>query len=297
MQYICMKTHITKLMMLFVLAGTSACSSESFNPPASADNSTATQPTDPSDSNEQTGTNEPSETVGSNDPAAKDDFSTQIEANFNLVQEVKRFDLRYELDSLTEKLTDNKGKGAAEFYGTRNLRMVLPGVLYRGGANNKYLNPPRSNTNPLPTIGLKNLCEEDFSAAVYLYSENFSKAPKSMTCKNTSHQTNTLQYKQYAAAGENEKILKMVYDRIKGKLKGPIYVHCWNGWHSSGLISAMALKQFCGFTNAQADAYWVKNTDGNSSGFQTLRARIRNFKPYTKLAITRAEREAICPKK
>lgn len=214
---------------------------------------------------------------------------------FQLDQEVKKFKGRYELESASEKSTDNKGLGDTNLWGTRNFRVVLHGVLYRGGANNNYFDPPRSNTNPLPTVALNNLCKEDFSAAVYLYSENFSTAPKSVNCKNTSHQDQTLAYKQYAAAGENEEILAMVYDRIKGKSNGPIYAHCWNGWHSSGLISGMALKQFCGWSNEKVDAYWMQNTDGNNKGFETIRKRLRDFKPLVKFSITAEERSLICP--
>lgn len=219
-----------------------------------------------------------------------------VDANaFRLNQEVKKFKTRYELETASEKATDNKGIGDEELWGTRNFRVVLHGVMYRGGANNKYFSPVRSNTNPLPTTGLSNLCKEDFSAAVYLYSENYSTAPKSVKCKNTSHQDQTLNYKQYAAAGENEKILAMVFDRIKGKSNGPIYAHCWNGWHSSGLISGMALKQFCGWSNDKVDAYWMKNTDGNNQGFETIRKRLRDFKPLVKFSITAEERKLICP--
>jgi hypothetical protein len=217
-------------------------------------------------------------------------------SGFRLDQEVKKFKTRYDLDDPYTKLTDNKGKGVEELWGTRNMRVVLHGVMYRGGGNNKYLSTPRSNTNPLPQVGLTNLCEEDFSSAIYLYSENFETAKKSTTCKNTNHQDQTLSYKQYAAAGENEKILAMVYNRIKGKSNGPIYAHCWNGWHSSGLISGMALKQFCNWSDAKADAYWVKNTDGNSSGFTSIRNKLKAFKPLTKYAITKEERDLICPK-
>ncbi|AFY00489.1 hypothetical protein [Bdellovibrio bacteriovorus] len=214
---------------------------------------------------------------------------------FRLDQEVKKYKARYELESASDKSTDNKGLGDTNLWGTRNFRVVLHGVLYRGGANNKYFDPPRSNTNPLPTTGLNNLCKEDFSAAVYLYSENFATAPKSVKCQNTSHQDQTLAYKQYAAAGENEKILAMVYDRIKGKSNGPIYAHCWNGWHSSGLISGMVLKQFCGWSNEKVDAYWMQNTDGNNQGFETIRKRLRDFKPLVKFSITAEERSLICP--
>ncbi|MNK19531.1 hypothetical protein D3C87_377530 [compost metagenome] len=233
------------------------------------------------------------------DPGPETDLEGEnpptTENKFRLDQEVNKFKLRYGVTSASTKLVDNKGQGNEDLYGARNVRVVLHGVMYRGGANNKYLNPPRNNVNPLPTVGLNNLCREDFSTAVYLYSENFSSAPKSVKCKNTSHQDQSLQYKQYAAAGEKEKILALVYDRIKGKLDGPVYAHCWNGWHSSGLISAIALKQFCGWSNSKVDAYWVKNTDGNSSGFTTLRNRIRDFKPLAKYTITAEEKALVCP--
>ncbi len=217
-------------------------------------------------------------------------------SGFRLDQEVSKFKNRYQLNDLNTKLTDNKGVGLEELWGTRNMRVVLHGVMYRGGANNKYLQPARSNVNPLATVGLDNLCREDFGAAVYLYSENFVTAPRSVNCTNTAHQPQSLQYKQYAAAGEKEKILDLVFKRIKGDLNGPVYAHCWNGWHSSGLISAIALKQFCGWTDAQADAYWVKNTDGNSDGFTTLRKRIKDFTPLAKYKITAEEKSLICPR-
>lgn len=216
-------------------------------------------------------------------------------SGFRLDQEVSKYKNRYQLNDVNSKLTDHRGAGHEELWGTRNFRVVLQGVMYRGGANNKYLQPARSNVNPLADIGLNNLCREDFGAAVYLYSENYSTAPKSVNCTNTSHQPQTLQYKQYAAAGEKEKILELVFKRIKGTLNGPIYAHCWNGWHSSGLISAIALKQFCDWTDAQADAYWVKNTDGNYDGFTTLRKRIKDFKPLEKFKITAEEKALICP--
>ncbi|KHD89162.1 MAG: hypothetical protein OM95_04900 [Bdellovibrio sp. ArHS] len=236
----------------------------------------------------------PDDSNSSNDSAALPDSGVSAGA-FSIEKEAQKYKDRYELTDTFAKLTDNRGDGVEELWGTRNFRVVLHGVMYRGGANNKYLNPSRNNVNPLPTVGLNNLCKEDFGASVYLYSENYSTAPKSVTCQNTSHQTHTLQYKQYAAAGENEAILQMVYNRIKGKLNGPIYAHCWNGWHSSGLIAGMALKQFCGWSNDKVDAYWVKNTDGNSSGFTTIRNRLKAFKPYVKFSITAAERAAICP--
>ncbi len=86
------------------------------------------------------------------------------------------------LDGSIYKINDNRGAGDKKnFYRALGICRSRSSrcFLYRGGANNKYLENPRSNTNPLPTVGLTNLCKEDFSCrGVYLYSENFSTAPK-----------------------------------------------------------------------------------------------------------------------
>ena len=71
------------------------------------------------------------------------------------------------------KVTDNWGNQFEDLYGTRNMRPVLHGVAYRGGANNYYhKRNKRKNQNPLPSDGLLNLCQEGFSGAVYLYQQN-----------------------------------------------------------------------------------------------------------------------------
>lgn len=221
----------------------------------------------------------------------------QPRSDFSLKKEVLKYQKRFPATDTHTKVTDNRGHGDRSLYGTRNFRVVLYGVMYRGGANNKYYRRPRSNMNPLPREGLMNLCRSDFSNAVYLYSENFGRAPRSVTCQQSLREEHTLTYKQYSSAGENKKILRLIYARIKGQIDGPIYAHCWNGWHSSGLISGMALKQFCGWSNRHVESYWSENTDGNSRGYKRIRARLRNFQPYEEFKITPEERSMICPKK
>jgi hypothetical protein len=62
----------------------------------------------------------------------------------------------YNLSDAREKLVDDHGNGYEPLYGTRNLRAVLRGVYYRGGANNYYNRTDRrNNSNPLPDEGLK----------------------------------------------------------------------------------------------------------------------------------------------
>jgi hypothetical protein len=39
-------------------------------------------------------------------------------------------------------------------------------------------------------------------------------------------------------------LLETIFAAIKDSEMGPIYMHCWNGWHASGYISALSLRQF-----------------------------------------------------
>lgn len=86
-----------------------------------------------------------------------------------------------ESNHLMSKITNNTGDGFEELYGTRNMRAVLHGIYYRGGANNYcHRSNPRDNMNPLPADGLSNLCEEGFGKGIYFYATNFK--PTALTC-------------------------------------------------------------------------------------------------------------------
>lgn len=217
---------------------------------------------------------------------------------FDLKAQVETYKLRYGLRDPYTKLVNYQGEGYDALYGVRNFRVVLHGVYYRGGANNPYNKiMKRGNMNPLQAHGLKNLCQEGFSESVYLYATNFKSAPQSVTCKTKSGEPNTLQYKQInALLGNNEHTqLKEIYDHIKGTKAGPIYDHCWNGWHASGYIAAMSLMQFCGMSHSDADKYWTKNTDGNFTHESGIRKMIARFKPFKDLEISQNEKNLICP--
>lgn len=212
--------------------------------------------------------------------------------NQTLLEEFATWKKHYKTSNPLAKLTDNRGAGYEDLYGTRNFRVVLHGVYYRGGGNNKYLKPtPRENENPLPAIGLKNLCEEGFGQSIYYYSKNFDSNQAITNCNG-----NELRYRQISGfVDSNEKkLMETIFNRIKGKISGPIYGHCWNGWHASGFIAAKALRQFCDWTADQAINYWVKGTDGDSD-YPTIKTRIANFKTHSEFKITMAEKEAICP--
>jgi hypothetical protein len=219
-------------------------------------------------------------------------------AAFDLRSQVEEYKLRYGLRDPYTKLIDNQGEGYEDIYGVRNFRVVLHGVYYRGGANNSYnRNAKRSNMNPLPAEGLSNLCKQGFTDALYLYPDNYQSAQKTTNCRTRDGADSKLNYSQVTGltkANEHE-LLKRIYDHIKGVRPGPIYAHCWNGWHSSGFVAAASLRQFCKWTSADAEKYWVKNTDGNEGGMQAVRNRVKAFKPFADLQITDQERALICP--
>lgn len=210
------------------------------------------------------------------------------------------FEQRYGLEDIFEKATDNHGEGFEALYGTRNFRRVLKGVAYRGGANNKWhRSGRRDNMNPLPDDGLMNLCEEGFSRSFYLYSTNFDSAPGQVACRAGGGYSNTLTYLQRSPSNKEDSydVLLSVYESIKDQRRGPVYLHCWNGWHASGLIAAKLLRQFCGLSADAAVSYWDRNTDGHNTEprYERIRQKIRDFVPYPEFEISESEAAMICP--
>jgi hypothetical protein len=192
------------------------------------------------------------------------------------------------LTNVYDKAINDTGKGIPELYGTRNFRVVLKHTLYRSGANNTYLPNPRSNMNPLPPIALENLCKAGIQTAVYNYTTNFSTAEKNTVCLK-----NSLRYLQIDPKSKPYELLTLVKWHIDNNKV--MLDHCWNGWHNSGLASSYSLMQFCGWNNTNALAYWMKNTDGNNGvAYESIKKRIRNFKPYSDLLISSTKQKEIC---
>lgn len=207
---------------------------------------------------------------------------------------------RYSETDLMYKVTDNKGDGFDSLYGTRNMRPILHGVAYRGGANNYYhKTDKRKNQNPLPLDGMHGLCTEGFSAGVYLYRNNFEFSPIGDTCSCVDDSWNNFGYYQYDYYDSTHvyEMLKMTYDAATKKEVGPVYLHCWNGWHASGYISAVILKQFCGYSSWDAVNYWDLGTDGanTSPRYQQQRERIKDFTPYPEFEISDSLKSCLCP--
>jgi hypothetical protein len=215
-----------------------------------------------------------------------EDFTT-------LAEKVNFYKSKYKVECVNEKITDNFGNGFDDLYGTRNMRTILFGVAYRGGANNFYhKTAKRDNHNPLPEDGLNNLCINGFSNSVYLYSTNFAESKKSFIKNN-----DTLHYIQNSGNERNNlrKIMLLVKKVIDNPNEGPIYLHCWNGWHQSGYVSSAILMQFCGIDNEQAYKYWIENTDGVNKGYENVKNQVKNLKIFDDITISKETRDLICP--
>lgn len=211
---------------------------------------------------------------------------------------IKFYKHRYPLKTTNEKLVNNIGDGYEPLYGVRNFRVVLNGVAYRGGANNYYNKyGPRDNRNPLPEMGLDNLCKEGFSQAIYLYSTNFGTASPFKNCESVLSKQWNLDYQYISPYNTGiRKIIQMTYDRIHHPKKGPLYFHCWNGWHASGLTAAILLRQFCDYSVDEAIAYWDQNTDGFNTdpAYEGVREEIRKFTPLNEFQISQHDKEKMC---
>ena len=207
---------------------------------------------------------------------------------------------RYNETDLLHKITDNYGNKFEELYGTRNMRPILHGIAYRGGGNNYYhKTDKRENQNPLPNDGVTNLCQEGFSKSVYLYQRNADSIIEKTNCNCINGKSNRLEYLQldYFDPDHIYEMVKMTYESAIYDSIGPVYLHCWNGWHASGYISAILLKQFCGYTNLEATSYWDIATDGanQSPRYRSIRDQINDFVPYPEFKLADGMGNKICP--
>ena len=201
----------------------------------------------------------------------------------------------YDVECVDEKIIDNQGNGFENLYGTRNFRVVLHGVAYRGGGNNYYhRTDKRNNKNPLPMDGLQNLLDNGFSTSIYLYTQNFETSPPFLIDTKTN---DTLRYYQLGGNSSSslDSILMFTYNSIINKDLGPIYLHCWNGWHQSGFVSAVLLKQFCGYSTSKSLHYWEDCADNWTRGYDRIRDAIRDFEPIEKYKIPKEISDVICP--
>jgi hypothetical protein len=169
---------------------------------------------------------------------------------------------------------------------TRQFLTVLPGLLYRGGGP--------GGQRPLPMEALESLCEAGFSVAVYGYKEGY-RDPGPIECRNKlTGDENTLRYIALNANTDEAKeiVLEHVYKSLKDASRGPIFVHCWNGYHASGELAAISLKQVCmkdWGTGTRASRYWHRHGNGAA-----MISRVGRFAPSDNLELPQRYQDAIC---
>ena len=166
------------------------------------------------------------------------------------------------------------------------VRPVLKGVMYRAG----FKGGDKSRTG-LSSSQRTQLCEAGFSVAFYA---DFG---KNTEYGKTSCGSGTLDY-QSARSSRPSAVMKTVHERITTG-GGPVLVHCMWGVHASGALSAMALVQFCDWSEMRAKAYWDKARNGAScsGGCDAwIDGKFKNFKVDPALKISAEQKAAVCPK-
>jgi hypothetical protein len=201
-----------------------------------------------------------------------------------------KFPDRFGLDSIHTKLINNKGNGYDSIYGCRNVRVILKNLIYRGGNNNQL-----SVQNPLMLRTINDLKKQGFNDIIYLYNRNFDRFFP--TERLDSLRDNGINYVCSPALDSSMLINFLLQVHQKANVENPslTYLHCWNGWHQSGWLSAITLMQFCDYSNEQALKYWTINTDGNYKGYSHVKNGILSFRPYPNLEFTKEQKEKHCP--
>jgi len=204
-------------------------------------------------------------------------------------------------NSVLKRAIDNSGKGDSSLLGTRNVRAVFPGLLYRGGGNNLDLKdsiPKYYVQNPLPYYAIDNLYDAGFNKIYYLYSKNFTQRYDSL--KIDSLRSIGLEYDCRPVISDTflmefyADLLERVNNNTANE-KEKVYIHCWNGWHQSGMLSALSLMQFCDFNSTQALKYWELCTENNYKGYNNVRTRIKEYVPLQGYEFTAGQKKMLCP--
>ena len=146
----------------------------------------------------------------------------------------------------------------------------------------------------MPLYGLRQLQKVGFDEAVYLYSYNFEYWYPQWRLDSLKKEGFT-----YRCEPKAERYLptyfQEVVDHANDSTAGYIYIHCWNGWHQSGLLSAYTLMQFCDYSNQRAVKYWESCTDGHYKGYRKVKDKIRAFRPMKGFSFTEEQKKKHCP--
>lgn len=177
-------------------------------------------------------------------------------------------------------------RGSGGIDGLDFMRPVLSGVLYRAG----FKGGDRDRSG-LSHGQLEALCEAGFSSARYI---DFGTKTRYGT---TACGSNSLVYES-GRSGSTHDLMKDLHEIIENPEAGPMLVHCMWGVHSSGAVSAMALVQFCDWSEAKAKRYWNEARNNAPCGGgcdKWIEGKIARFKVDPALKISAEQQRAICP--
>ena len=170
----------------------------------------------------------------------------------------------------------------AKVEGTRRFTEVIDSVLYFGGVARSD-----STRNPLTSSALSNLCNKGFGESIYLYDHN-------AVDTNVSCGAGNLRY-HFIDWRKPEYIMKRIFQNYSGD-KGAVYVHCWNGVHASNAIAAVALKQFCGWSDDQAIDWWDAHSAGSDGDVRKWSVRrIQKYKVDSSMQLSAEDQKILCP--
>jgi protein tyrosine/serine phosphatase len=173
------------------------------------------------------------------------------------------------------------------------LRPVLKGALYRSGTPSD--------------AALQTLCENGWKRVYSLYGEHTTQTgPRNSamlrhgrdvrSCEADRGGKRTLEWRSAPSSRMRNlpAIFADIIDSVRNPEHGPVLVHCWNGLHYAGMVSALALRQFCGLTAEQAEQYWRANAN-RGANYPLIIANLQAFKPIPDLTLTPEEQATVCP--
>ena len=159
----------------------------------------------------------------------------------------------------------------------KNESSVLAGHLTRAG--NKGM-------KELNDAQLRDLCEQGYSNAYFMYA---GARARTISCS-----TGAITYKSLGLKSAKQ-IIAQVGSNIQDGRR--TFVHCYNGAHASGLVAALALRQYCGYSEDQAFNYWNSKLGGyplQPANVRAVRATLRNFVPDASLELSSEAQATLC---
>ena len=150
-------------------------------------------------------------------------------------------------------------------------------------------------SGPLPKSAIQKLCGEGFSTVGYLYPRGFQNRSSSCQWNGRPNTTNYVAM-PYLGMRSVKATLQLIHDHIEGTDHRPTLVHCYNGWHASGWLSALALRQFCGLSGHDAWNYWISTAawGAGHASEQRICKSLHSFSPDPTLKISEANRQILC---